>query len=204
MLGVNTNINAAVTIDALRKNEQAMGTAMERLSTGLRINSAADDAAGMKVANRMTSQSRGLNQAVTNAQNAISMVETAEGGTQARAPIRQKERARLKEVRRARARTLPRVASSRAAGRRKEVKGTRKVKGSLEKEVKVAGVALRSASTDRNLGVAKVMASGASSQGSMEAMATTPADTRAIMLHCGCSRNAAKNRAHRWVTWRTS
>ena len=82
MLGVNTNINAAITIDSLRKNEQAMGVAMERLSTGVRINSASDDAAGLQISNRMTAQIKGLNQAVTNAQHAVSMVETAEGGTQ--------------------------------------------------------------------------------------------------------------------------
>ena len=80
MLGVNTNINSQVAINSLAQNEQRMSTAMNRLSTGLRINSASDDAAGLKVASRMTAQINGLEQAVTNATHAISMVETTEGG----------------------------------------------------------------------------------------------------------------------------
>ena len=52
---------------------------MERLSTGLRINSAGDDAAGLAISSRMTSQINGLNQAVRNANDAISMVQTADG-----------------------------------------------------------------------------------------------------------------------------
>jgi flagellin len=54
---------------------------MEQLSTGKRINTAADDAAGLAISNKMTSQIRGLNQAVRNANDAISMIQTAEGGT---------------------------------------------------------------------------------------------------------------------------
>jgi len=80
MLGVNTNVNSQVAINALSQNQQKMSTAMQRLSTGIRINSAADDAAGLKVASRMTAQIEGLNQAVTNATHATSMVETTEGG----------------------------------------------------------------------------------------------------------------------------
>ncbi len=81
MLSVNTNINSKVTINALKQNELRMSQAMERLSTGLRINSSADDAAGNKIANRMTAQIQGLEGALVNAQHAISMVETAEGST---------------------------------------------------------------------------------------------------------------------------
>ena len=81
MLSVNTNINSKVTINALKQNELRMSQAMERLSTGLRINSSADDAAGNKIANRMTAQIQGLEGALVNAQHAISMVETAEGAT---------------------------------------------------------------------------------------------------------------------------
>ena len=81
MLSVNTNINSKITINALKQNELRMGQAMERLSTGLRINSSADDAAGNKIANRMTAQIQGLEGALVNAQHAISMVETAEGST---------------------------------------------------------------------------------------------------------------------------
>ena len=81
MLSVNTNINSKVTINALKQNQLRMSQAMERLSTGLRINSSADDAAGNKIANRMTAQIQGLEGALVNAQHAISMVETAEGST---------------------------------------------------------------------------------------------------------------------------
>ena len=78
MPGVNTNVNAAITINALAQNERDMARAMQRLSTGKRINSAEDDAAGLAVASRMTAQIKGLNQAVQNAQHAVSMVEVAE------------------------------------------------------------------------------------------------------------------------------
>jgi flagellin len=65
-LKINSNINAYVAANALSKNQRVMDTAMERLSTGLRINSAADDAAGIAIASRMTSQINGLNQAARN------------------------------------------------------------------------------------------------------------------------------------------
>lgn len=76
---INTNSAATVTANALNKNERAMGQAMERLSTGIRVNSASDDAAGLAIASKMTSQINGLNQAVRNANDAISMVQTADG-----------------------------------------------------------------------------------------------------------------------------
>ena len=79
MTVINTNVAASITANALTKNERAMHQAMERLSTGQRINSASDDAAGLAVASRMTSQVNGLNMAVRNANDAISMVQTAEG-----------------------------------------------------------------------------------------------------------------------------
>ena len=79
MAVVNTNIGASVAQQALVKNERAMSAAMEQLSTGKKINSAADDAAGLAITSRMTSQIRGLDQAVRNANDAISMVNTAEG-----------------------------------------------------------------------------------------------------------------------------
>ena len=60
-----------------------MGRSMQRLSSGLRINSALDDAAGLAISSKMTSQVRGLNQAVRNANDAISMIQVAEGATQA-------------------------------------------------------------------------------------------------------------------------
>jgi len=79
MTVINTNVAASITANALTKNERAMSQAMERLSTGQRINSASDDAAGLAISSRMTSQINGLNMAVRNANDAISMVQTADG-----------------------------------------------------------------------------------------------------------------------------
>ena len=79
MTVINTNMNAQLTANSLMKNERAMSQTMERLSTGLRINSAADDAAGLGIATRMEKQVNGLNQAVRNANDAISMIATADG-----------------------------------------------------------------------------------------------------------------------------
>ena len=79
MTVINTNVAASITANALTKNERAMSQAMERLSTGQRINSASDDAAGLAIASRMTSQINGLNMAVRNANDAISLVQTADG-----------------------------------------------------------------------------------------------------------------------------
>jgi flagellin len=79
MTVINTNTAATITANALTKNERAMNQTMERLSTGQRINSAADDAAGLAISSRMTSQINGLNMAVRNANDAISMIQTADG-----------------------------------------------------------------------------------------------------------------------------
>ena len=79
MTVINTNVAASITPNALTKNERAMSQAMERLSTGQRINSASDDAAGLAIASRMTSQVNGLNMAVRNTNDAISMVQTEDG-----------------------------------------------------------------------------------------------------------------------------
>tara|TARA_B110000967_G_scaffold146283_1_gene149735 strand:- start:511 stop:1404 length:894 start_codon:yes stop_codon:yes gene_type:complete len=79
MTVINTNTAATLTANALTKNERAMSQAMERLSTGVRINSASDDAAGLAISSRMTSQVNGLNMAVRNANDAISLVQTADG-----------------------------------------------------------------------------------------------------------------------------
>ena len=67
MTVINTNVAASITANAVTKNERAMSQAMERLSTGQRINSASDDAAGLAISSRMTSQINGLNMAVRNA-----------------------------------------------------------------------------------------------------------------------------------------
>ena len=79
MAVVNTNIGASVAQAALMRNDRALGTAMEQLSTGKKINSAGDNAAGLAISTRMTSQIRGLSAAINNANDAISMVNTAEG-----------------------------------------------------------------------------------------------------------------------------
>ena len=76
---INTNIGAVRAANALATNERDMNTAMERLSTGKRINSAQDDAAGLAIASKMTSQINSLDQAVRNAGDAISMVQSADG-----------------------------------------------------------------------------------------------------------------------------
>jgi flagellin len=81
MTVINTNINSLVTQNALVRNNRALSTSMEQLSTGKRINSAADDAAGLAISNKMTAQIRGLNQAVRNANDGISLMQTAEGAT---------------------------------------------------------------------------------------------------------------------------
>jgi flagellin len=79
MAVVNTNVNASVAQNALVRNERSMNQAMERLSTGQRINAAKDDAAGLAIASRMTSQIKGLETSVRNANDAISMISTADG-----------------------------------------------------------------------------------------------------------------------------
>jgi flagellin len=75
---INTNILSMIVQNNLRGSQQAMQSAMQRLSSGLRINSAKDDPAGQAIANRMTAQIRGLNQAACNANDGISLVQTAE------------------------------------------------------------------------------------------------------------------------------
>lgn len=81
MTVINTNIKSLVAQNALTVNNRSLGKAMEQLSTGSRINSAADDAAGLAISNKMTAQIRGLNQAVRNANDGISMIQTADGAT---------------------------------------------------------------------------------------------------------------------------
>jgi len=78
MAVVNTNLGASVAQAALARNARELNTAMTELSTGKRINSAADDASGLAMSNRMTSQINGLGAAIRNANDAISMVNTAE------------------------------------------------------------------------------------------------------------------------------
>lgn len=79
MAVVNTNVGASVAQAALVKNSRELSSAMTQLSTGQKINSAADDASGLAITNRMTSQINGLGAAIKNANDAISMINTAEG-----------------------------------------------------------------------------------------------------------------------------
>lgn len=81
MTVINTNVAALNAQAALASNARGLSEAMSQLSTGKRINSANDDAAGLAIAAKMTSQIRGLNQAVRNANDAITMLQTAEGAT---------------------------------------------------------------------------------------------------------------------------
>jgi len=76
---INTNMNALFAQNALQVNARSLSSAMQELSTGSRINSAKDDAAGLAIASTMTSQVRGLNMAAKNGNDAISLLQTAEG-----------------------------------------------------------------------------------------------------------------------------
>ena len=78
---INTNVKALYTQTAMKGTERASSAAMQQLSTGKRINSAKDDAAGLAIATRMTQQIRSLNQAMRNAGDAVSLMQTAEGAT---------------------------------------------------------------------------------------------------------------------------
>jgi len=82
MLTVNTNIASSFTRRQLESNTKGLDTSLQRLSTGQRINSAKDDAAGLQISNRLTSQVRGLNVATRNANDAISLLQVAEGALQ--------------------------------------------------------------------------------------------------------------------------
>ena len=78
---INTNVKSMIAQNAMTVNNRSLGKAMEQLSTGKRINSASDDAAGLAIANRMTAQIKALDQSVRNANDGISMMQTAEGAT---------------------------------------------------------------------------------------------------------------------------
>ena len=79
MAVINTNISAQHAQDALATNQRTMSTAMQQLATGNRINAAKDDAAGLSISQNMTSQVRGLNQAVRNTTDGINLLQTADG-----------------------------------------------------------------------------------------------------------------------------
>ncbi|MFL0797176.1 MAG: flagellar biosynthesis protein FliC [Cellvibrionaceae bacterium] len=91
-LMINTNVQSLNAQRQLVKSGQEMSTAMERLSSGKRINRAADDAAGLAISNRMTSQVRGLDRAVANANDGVSLIQTAEGALDETTSILQRMR----------------------------------------------------------------------------------------------------------------
>ncbi|MBL1378846.1 lateral flagellin LafA [Zobellella iuensis] len=78
-LSIHTNYTSLVTQNTLNSTNKMLGNAMERLGTGFRINSAADDAAGLQIATRLQAQSNGMSVAMRNSQDAISMLQTGEG-----------------------------------------------------------------------------------------------------------------------------
>nr|WP_028585506.1 flagellin [Desulfogranum mediterraneum] len=91
-LTINTNVGSLNAQRNLEKSQLDLNTSMQRLSSGLRINSAKDDAAGLAISDRMTAQIRGLNQAARNANDGISLAQTAEGAMQESTNILQRIR----------------------------------------------------------------------------------------------------------------
>ena len=89
---INTNVMALNASNMLAGNQSAVQKSINKLSSGLRINSAADDAAGLAISEKMRSQIRGLNQAESNAQDGISLIQTAEGALQQTTDILQRMR----------------------------------------------------------------------------------------------------------------
>ena len=82
MTVINTNTGSLYAQQAMNTNSRGLATVMQQLSTGKRINNAVDDVAGLAISTRLTSQIKGLNQAVRNANDAISLIQTAEGATE--------------------------------------------------------------------------------------------------------------------------
>ena len=89
-MGINTNVASLNAQRNLTSSQTGLATSLQRLSSGLRINSAKDDAAGLAISNRMTSQINGLNQAARNANDGISLAQTAEGALQSSTEILQR------------------------------------------------------------------------------------------------------------------
>ena len=92
MTVINTNYSSIVAQMAMSATEKKLSSAMQQLSTGLKINSAADNAAGLAVANRMSSQIIGLTQANQNANDGINLIQTADGAANNITDITQKMR----------------------------------------------------------------------------------------------------------------
>ena len=92
MASINTNVASLTAQRNLGISQGSLNTSIQRLSSGLRINSAKDDAAGMAISERFTSQIRGMNQAVRNANDGISLAQTAEGAMKAAGDMLQRVR----------------------------------------------------------------------------------------------------------------
>ncbi len=91
-MAINTNMASMTAQRNLTTNQSSLATSMQRLSSGLRVNNAADDAAGLAIATRMDSQVRGINVAIRNANDGISMAQTAEGASATTTDILQRMR----------------------------------------------------------------------------------------------------------------
>ncbi|MCB1762223.1 MAG: flagellin domain-containing protein, partial [Gammaproteobacteria bacterium] len=89
---INTNVTSLTAQRNLSRSQSDMATALQRLSSGLRINSAKDDAAGLAISNRFTTQINGLSQAMRNANDGVSLAQTAEGALQESSNILQRIR----------------------------------------------------------------------------------------------------------------
>ena len=89
---INTNLNGMIATNQMAKNTALAGNSMEKLSTGLRITKAGDDAAGLAVSEKMRAQIRGMEQAGRNVQDGISLVQTAEGALEEAGNIVQRMR----------------------------------------------------------------------------------------------------------------
>jgi len=89
---INTNISSLNSQRNLNASQSSLSTSLQRLSSGLRINSAKDDAAGLAISDRMNSQIRGMNQAMRNANDGVSLAQTAEGALASSGDILQRIR----------------------------------------------------------------------------------------------------------------
>jgi flagellin len=92
MTSINTNINALTASNALSRNGQAQQQTMQQLSTGKRINRASDDSAGLAIRETMTAQINGLNNAIKNANDGISLLQTADGALSETSSLMQRMR----------------------------------------------------------------------------------------------------------------
>ena len=91
-MNINTNIGSLNAQRQLSRSQNSLATSMERLSSGLRVNNAKDDAAGLAIADRMNAQIKGINVAIRNANDGISLAQTAEGALSTATDVLQRMR----------------------------------------------------------------------------------------------------------------